>query len=58
MRLNVYNLFDRKYYNSAPSASNFQPITYPNGDVVNAASPGSYTIGYPTAVYLNLKTSF
>ncbi len=58
IQLNVYNLFDRKYYNSAPSASNFQPITYPNGDVVNAASPGSYTIGYPTAVYLNLKTSF
>ena len=61
LQLNVYNLLNSRFLVSTPTGSNALPITYANGDVINAgitANSSGYQIGYPVEAYLALKTRF
>ena len=61
LQLNVYNILNSRFLVSTPTGSNALPITYANGDVINAgvtANSSGYQIGYPVEAYLALKTRF
>ena len=57
LQLNVNNLFGANYYSRSNTASNFTPVTTPQGTVSASSGPFVY-IGAPPTVYVTLKAQF